>query len=390
MKDVLGLALTAFGGPQVHLTYFFKILVHKRSYLSEHELLNLYSFCQILPGPASTQTITAVGFRIGGPRLAFLTLLVWILPAVTCMILAALAIAHFDLKGSGMHFTKYLEPIAIGFIVFAAIKLGKLAIKDYFTTILFSMAILLAYLVQNPAIFPVILIFCGLIAAIKHKKNKPEEKFQKFAIEWDNLILFLGIALGSALLGHLTRYLPNGDFVSLTLRLFENFFRNGSIVFGGGQTLIAVLHKQFVEFKGYLSNEEFLSGYALIQVIPGPIFSFSSYVGSLAMRQYGAYGQIVGGVVGAIGIFLPGAILIFFVIRFWDKVKSNSILMAAIIGVNAGSAGLLAITAFILSKSVEVNLINALVVAFTFFLLQFTKFPAPLIIVIGLLAGVFI
>src|SRR6187402_291211 len=90
LKDVLMLAVTTFGGPQAHLAHFQKILVDKRKYLSEEDLLEINSLCQILPGPTSTQTLTAVGFKIGGPNLAYLTLLVWILPAVILMTAAAI------------------------------------------------------------------------------------------------------------------------------------------------------------------------------------------------------------------------------------------------------------------------------------------------------------
>ena len=122
LKDVLVLSLTSFGGPQAHLAIFFKILVQKRAYVTEAELMELYSFCQILPGPASTQTITAVGFKIGGPRLAFLTVLVWLLPAAMVMTTAAILVSYFQTQNINLEFVKYLEPIAIGFVLYAVVK----------------------------------------------------------------------------------------------------------------------------------------------------------------------------------------------------------------------------------------------------------------------------
>jgi len=83
LKDVFRLSLTCFGGPQAHLAYFQRMLVEKRKYLAEVDLLELYALCQMVPGPTSTQTLTAVGYRLGGPNLAYLTLLIWILPAVS-------------------------------------------------------------------------------------------------------------------------------------------------------------------------------------------------------------------------------------------------------------------------------------------------------------------
>ncbi len=96
LRDVLILALTAFGGPQAHIAMMFKLLVEKRRYLSEKELIELNALCQILPGPSSTQTLTAIGFRVGGPNLAYLTLLVWIIPAFVFMTLAGLAVTYLQ------------------------------------------------------------------------------------------------------------------------------------------------------------------------------------------------------------------------------------------------------------------------------------------------------
>jgi chromate transporter len=387
LKDVLGLACTAFGGPQAHLSMFFKILVKKRAYLSEQELIDLYSFCQILPGPASTQTITAVGFRLGGPRLAFLTLLVWVLPAVSVMTAAGIMLSYLHLKNIPVHFTKYLEPIAIGFVIYAAVKISILVLKTRLSIVLCMLTAALGFVIKSPAIFPIALLLCGAITALQFKKEPLTITQEKIKIEWANLILFATIALGSAILGYFTRSLPDNLPINLAIRLFENFFRNGSLVFGGGQSLIAVLHKQFVEFKGYLTADEFLSGYALLQVLPGPLFSFSSFVGALAMRHYGLNGQIIGGIVGAAGIFLPGTILIFFVIRFWDKVKHNNVMKASLEGINAGSAGILIATVFLLSQTLEINWLNIGITIATFLVLQFTKLPPPFIIVAGVVAG---
>ncbi|TAH26404.1 MAG: chromate efflux transporter [Cytophagales bacterium] len=390
LKDVLLMACTGFGGPQAHLSMYFNVLVTKRGYLDEKELVNLYSFCQILPGPASTQTITAIGFRLGGPKLAFLTLLVWILPATIMMTLAGILMSFFHFQNINLSFTKFIAPIAIGFVVYSAYKISSMVLKNKLSIFLCLLSIFLSYFIKSPAIFPIALLLCGAIAGLEYKKEENIAPSSPIKIEWANLILFLIIALGSGLLGYITMGLPKALPINLGIRLFENFYRNGSLVFGGGQSLIAVLHKQFVEFKGYLSPEEFLSGYALLQILPGPLFSFSSYIGALAMREYGISGQIIGGVIGAIGIFLPGTILIFFVIRFWGKVKNNAVMKAALLGINAGSAGILISTIFILSSSIEINLVSLGLVLATFLLLNFTKTPPALIIITGFLGGIYL
>lgn len=379
LKDVFILSLSAFGGPAAHLALFFKVLVKKRAYLTEAELIDLNSFCQILPGPASTQTLTAVGFKIGGPRLAFLTLLIWILPAVTIMTLSAVFIAYLEHKSIPLGFTKYLMPISVGFVAFAAYKICVTVVNTRTAITILIITSVASYFVRNPAIFPIVLILSGLITAFRFKKQPKQEKKEPLKIEWSNLILYGSIFIGAALLGYITHALP--------IRLFENFFRNGSLIFGGGQALSALLYKEFVQFKHYLSSEEFLSGYALLQVLPGPLFSFSAFIGGLAMRDYGVAGQLLGSLVATAGIFLPGTILIFFIIRFWERLKAYRGVRASLEGINAASAGIVISTAFILFQPLEGNLINYLIVAATFAILLLTKVPSPVVIAAGLCAG---
>ena len=119
LRDVFLFALSAFGGPQAHFALMFDVFVHKRRYLTEEELIELNALCQILPGPTSTQTVTAIGFKIGGPLLAFFTLLIWILPAVTLMTVAAVFLAQAKAQTVSLDFTRFIQPMAVGFVAFA-------------------------------------------------------------------------------------------------------------------------------------------------------------------------------------------------------------------------------------------------------------------------------
>src|SRR5690606_32626533 len=139
--------------------------------------------------------------------------------------------------------------------------------------------------------------------------------------------------------------------------------------------------------KQYLTSEEFLSGYAVAQSLPGPVFSFSSYIGALSMREYGVTGEIVGSIVAAAGIFLPGTFLIFFVIRFWDSLKKYRVVRASIEGLTAASCGLVAAAAVILFQPLDNTFMNFAFTIGTFALLTFTRIPAPVIIVLGFLLG---
>ncbi len=381
LKDVFLLAVTAFGGPQAHISMFFDLFVNKRKYLTEEELIELQALCQILPGPTSTQTITAIGFRMGGPNLAYLTLLIWILPAFIIMTTSAIIISHFQQRNISLEFTKFIQPMAVAFVGFAAYKISFKVINSKTGILLLLFSAVVSYSVGSPYILPILLLIGGAVTAIKFKSQPLEEK-DKLKINWANFLLWGAVFVFSAGLGGLTQALP--------VRLFENFYRNGSLIFGGGQVLIPLMYTEFVEFKGYLTSEEFLSGFALVQSVPGPVFSFSAFIGTLSMREYGILGQILGGFFATAGIFLPGTFLIFFIIRFWDHLKKYRIVKASLEGINAASSGMVVAAVVLLMQPIEPQIINVVIIAGTFLVLLLTKFPPPFIIIIGLVAGFFL
>ncbi len=378
LRDVFLLSLTAFGGPQGHIAMFFDVLVKKRAYLSEKDLIELNALCQILPGPTSTQTITALGFKIGGPNLAYLTLLVWMMPAFVIMTTAGIATNYLSDEQISLSFTKYIQPMAVGIVAYSAFVITKKIIDTTTAKVLLVLAIILSAFIVNPFLYPIIIIAGGLVTGLKYKKQDVEEK-GRLKINWSNFILWILVLLFAAALGGLTDYLP--------VRLFENFYRTGSLIFGGGQVLVPFLFTEFVEYKEYLSSPEFLSGYALVQAVPGPVFSFCAYVGALSMREFGIGGELLGAFMATAGIFLPGTFLIFFVSRFWQDLKKYRFIKASLEGVNAVSCGMVIAAAFLLARPIEVSILNYGIILATLAALLFTKIRAPWIIAIGLLLG---
>ncbi len=377
LKDVLLVSLSAFGGPPAHFSLFLKFFVEKRGYLTEKELIELNALCYLLPGPTSTQTIISIGFRLGGPRLAYLTLLVWMLPAFLVMTAAGITMSLFYRKGFSIEFTKFIQPMAVGFISYAAYKITRVQVTTKTAFAIMAGSAVISILYSAPWIFPVLLLVSGSITTYKFRKQPRLEK-DPFIIRPENLFLWLGVFVFAAVLGAVTGYLP--------FRLFENFYRTGSIVFGGGHILVPLLYSEFVELKKYLSSEEFLAGLAFVQAVPGPVFSFCAYVGALAMRNYGIGGEILGAALASAGIFLPGAFLVFFLNRFWEGLKKYRIIRASLEGITACGAGLVIGSAYILFKPIDVSTVNIIFVIGTFLLL-FTRIPPPLLIVAGLLAG---
>ena len=379
LKDVLVLALTTFGGPQVHLAMFYERFVLKRRYLTEAELLELNALCQILPGPTSTQTITTLGYRIGGPNLAYLTLLIWVLPAVCIMTAASMGMYYLEQRHLSLNFARFIQPMAVGFLVVAGYRIGQKVIKNRVSLALAVVATLVAYAFRSPVMTPIVIVGGGLVTALTYEKQERMDK-KPLRVQWANFFLWLGVFLAAAGLGVLTQSLP--------VRLFENFYRNGSLVFGGGQVLTPMLYNEFVAFKHYLSREEFLSGLGLVQAVPGPVFAFASYIGALSMRGSGMPGQFWGSFVSTAGIFLPGTFLIFFVYRFWEQLKRYRVVRASLEGVNAASTGLTAAAALALFEPMVPHWPSVVVVLLTIGLLLYTRIPPYALILAALLAGI--
>jgi chromate transporter len=375
--DVLLLACTSFGGPQVHFALFLDRLVKKREYVTEAELFEIQALCSVLPGPTSTQMITAIGLKRGGASLAYLTLFCWITPAVLIMTLAAYGMTF--LRNPSI--LQYVLPVGIGLILQAGWFMAKKVITGPMYVIILLVTLFLGIAFHSPYIFPIVLVLGGVVSSFNYK-DFPRQTKHKFVIPWANFHLYWGFLVFLAVLGHFTDYFP--------IRLFENFYRNGSLVFGGGHILAPVLYTEFVEFKQLISSEAFLTGMALSQTLPGPVFAFTSYLGVLLMKDYGLQGELAGSLIGALGIFLPGTFLIFFVFRIWGQLKQYRFIRASLAGIQAASVGLtlVAVFTFIRPLIVDAQFVSLGIVAAAFVMAEKTKIPAILLFGLALIAGI--
>ena len=378
LRDVLILSVSAFGGPQAHIAMFLDMLVKKRAYLSETDLIELFALCQILPGPTSTQTITALGYKIGGSKLAYLTLLVWALPAVLLMMAAALTVDVFNDQNISLEFLRYVQPMAVGIVAYSAYRISSSVVSSTEGYLLMAFAAVCSFYLRSPYAFPVLLLLGGFITAFKYKQQPESEKLP-LNINWTHFITWAAVLSVAGIFGTFFNFLP--------VKIFENFYRNGSLIFGGGQVLIPLLFTELVEFKEWLTSEEFISGYALVQAVPGPTFSFAAYLGALIMSDWGTGGQILGGLLAAAGIFLPGTFLIFFVSKFWEDVKRYRMIKASLEGINAVSSGLVIAATLYLLEPIPISGTNYGLIICTFGILFLTKIPAPFVILAGLIMG---
>jgi chromate transporter len=389
--DVIWFTLTAFGGAQAHLGMMLKNFVKKRQYISENELLELNALTQILPGPSSTQTLVGIAYKVGGLSMAIITFFIWILPSTALMCLAVLSYTILGQKEKFDKVLEYIQPIAVGIVGYAAFSFSRTVLKSQ-TAIWLAIGSLFATLIlRNAYAFPILILVGGIVSStIQTAADENSLRLKLFSnINPRKIAYFIGVLLLFAALGALiNRTSP----FSLPIRLFENFYRNGIMIFGGGQVLVPFMYTEFVEMKDYLDSNQFLSGYAFQQALPGPTFSFTSFVGGMTLKNagYSFYGQIMGSLIAVLGINLPGLILILFIVPFWNDLKKITRIKNSLSGINAVSVGFMIAAFFLLLKPVGVDFQSVGLVIITFLLLQFTKIKTPLLILAGVVLGIFI
>ena len=391
LRDVFWYTLTAFGGAHAHIGMMLNTFVKKRNYISETELLELNALTQVLPGPASTQTLVGIAYKVGGLPLSLITFLIWILPSASLMCFAAVNYSFLSEKDKFEAILKFVQPVAVGIVVASAFTLGKSILKTR-TAIWLALASLIATLIlRNAYVFPILILLGGIISsAIETPFEESQLRSKLFSkINPKKIAYFIGILLFFAALGAIiNRTSP----FSLPIRLFENFYRNGILIFGGGQVMIPYMFTEFVEMKNYVSAQQFLSGFAFQQAIPGPTFSFTSFLGAITLKNsgYNIFGQMLGSLVAVLGINLPGLILILFIVPYWNDLKKITRIRNSLLGINAVSVGFLTAAIVFLLQPVGINILSVSIILITFLLLTLTKIQAPVLIFAGVLLGLFL
>ena len=384
---------TAFGGPQGHFGMMMKTFVKNRRDVTEEELTELLSFCQLLPGASSTQTITLIGYKRGGFLLSVITFLVWITPA--CFLMGGLSflVHYIDRKALNTDIFKFLQPMAVGFLVYATWNAYKIAVTNSITRVIMIVAALLVYFFfKTPWIFPIILVAAGVVTNFSNKRI-PQKEIPRKKIKWTNIWVFVFVFIVAGFLSETARK-QNWEN-KRAFNLFENFYRFGSLVFGGGQVLVPMMYEQFVirEKTQYMSGEELLTGAGFVQGIPGPVFSLASYAGGMAMRNEGKGKQALGVLIGTVAVFLPSALLVLFFYPIWHNLKKYAVVYRSLEGINAATVGLMLASAFYLARDISIlelntiSYVNILVIFSTTILLSITKIPPPFIAVVCLLLG---
>lgn len=378
LKDVFMCALGSYGGPEAHYGVFSSILVKKKKYLTEEELTEMIGLYALVPGPSSTQTITAIGYYVGGPILALLTFLVWALPAIVTMGLIGVFFTQIASNQGWKPILTYLPAVAVAFIIYAAITLSKKVLKKRVDYLLFVVMLLLGLLLIGYSMWvvPLLLVLGGLVIMLPHLKTKSEVKV-KHQPKW----FILGIVILLALLNEGLRMWLSTPFITL----YTSFYRYGYSVIGGGQIVVPLMIQDLVQTQSLITLNDFLAGYAIDQAIPGPLFSFAAFVSSRSFSGTGY--SFLAGMIGGFSIFLPGILLVFFIFPLWKSTRAIPQMKHFLVGVSVTAASLITMTAINQSILLSVDLIVYSVVILSVLLLLSKKIPAPLIVVLAAILG---
>lgn len=397
-------SVTAFGGPQGHLGMMMKTFVDKRKDVTKEELMEYVSFCQMLPGASSTQTLTLIGYKRGGVSLALATLIIWILPACTLMGILSFIVGKIGSANLQNSAFQFIQSMAVGFLAYAGVKTFKISINNLITQLIMLFSTVGTFLLfKTPWVFPVLIILGGITTNFSNKRFPVKEKIKKRQIRWQNIWLFVLIFL---IAGYLSETARKENWQERKMyNLFENFYRFGSIVFGGGDVLIPMMLDQYVErpttlkFADNRANiiridrNELLTGAGIVRAIPGPVFSIASFTGGIALKKEGYEKQLLGCFIGSVGIFLPSALLVLFFFPVWQYLKKFVVVYRALEGINAVVVGLIWGSTLYLLKDLSITtitmftILNIIIIPATFLTLTFTKIPAPVIVLFCLLLG---
>ena len=404
MKAVFLHSVTAFGGPQGHLGMVMKTFVDRRRDITKEELMEYISFCQLLPGASSTQTLTLIGYKRGGIPLAVLTLIIWILPACVLMGGLSFLVGAIGKENLNTSIFQFIQPMAIGFLAYAAFKAFKISVTNLITQVIMLVAMGATYfLFKTPWVFPALIVLGGITTNFSSRRIPEKEVVRPRQIRWTNIWLFVLIFIIAGVFSETARKQQWQD--RKAFNLFENFYRFGSFVFGGGDVLIPMMLDQYVarpasprmqkDSAGVIriERDELLTGAGIVRAIPGPVFSIASFTGGIAMKKEGKSNQLLGCLIGSVAIFLPSALLVLFFFPVWQKLKKFVVVYRSLEGINAAVVGIMWAATLYLLKDVSiisfntVSFLNIGVITGTFLVLQLTKIPAPFIVLFCLLLG---
>ncbi|HAS8616606.1 TPA: chromate efflux transporter [Vibrio vulnificus] len=369
-KTFFWLGWISFGGPAAHIGYFRHTFVEKLKWISDEEYAQLVALSQFLPGPGSSQVGFGLGYKKGGLPGACAAFLGFTLPSVVIMLLLALVSSQVTDTALFQNVVHGLKLLAVVVVADAAWGMYKNFCKTPLTVGI-SVATAVALLVfSGIATQMVVLIIAALIGVIALKgENKATE--HSFKPSLTPLLTFAALLL----------LLPLLATAQPLVQLFNEFYQAGSLVFGGGHVVLPLLQNIVGE---QISQDAFLTGYAAAQAVPGPMFTFATYIGYVLHPS----SPILGAVVATLAVFLPGFLLMLGVLKNWQLLAANPRVSGALQGVNASVVGLLVAALYqpVFSSSVSSGLDVGLILI-GFYLQKQIKVPILALVLFFMLSG---
>lgn len=324
------LGLTSFGGPAAHLGYFHEKYVKRKQWIDEESYADLVALCQFLPGPASSKVGIGIGFMRGGVIGAIMAWIGFTLPSAVVLALFAYWSQGWDASSTG--WLHGLKLAAVAIVAQAVWGMGKSLAPDRGRATIAILTAAIALLFPSTYTQLIVIIAAGVLGLMIYKQSstvmeKPVQAvsptYRRLAI--GSLIAFVALLFLLPMLRSLT---PN-----IWVAMIDSFYRTGALVFGGGHVVLPLLEQEIMP-TGWLSKEQFLAGYGAAQAVPGPLFTFASYLGFMIHGWVGA-------VVATIAIFLPAFLLVLGALPFWNKLRKQPQTRGALTAINAAVVGIL-------------------------------------------------
>jgi chromate transporter len=383
--EVLGaflkLGCTSFGGPVAHLGYFRAEFVARRRWVDEATYADIVALCQLLPGPASSQTGISLGLLRAGVPGALCAWLGFSAPSAAALILVGYGVSALG-GVAGAPWLHGLQIVAVAVVALAVWSMARALAPDRPRATLAVAAAVLALAAPSTAGQIGAIVLGGLIGALLPSRDSSRSAESAF-----HLPIGRGWALAALALFFLLLFgLPPLAQVSGShaLELVASFYRSGALVFGGGHVVLPLLQSSVVP-PGWIGNDAFLAGYGAAQAVPGPLFTFAAYLGTVMTP--GPNG-LVGGLLCLVAIYLPSFLLLAGALPLWGAVRRHPAMQRALRGINAAVVGLLLAALY---QPVWTSAITAapdfIVALAAFLLLAFWRAPPWLVVILGAAAA---
>lgn len=322
-RTFFALGWVSFGGPAAHIGYFRHTFVEKLGWLSEQEYAQFVALSQFLPGPGSSQVGFAIGYHRGGLVGAWAAFLGFTLPSVLIMLLLAGLSSHLLDTPLFEQVIHGLKLLAIIVVADACLTMYRNFCQRRLTAALCVLTAVVITLAPGLITQFAVLVIAALVGQAR-LAPQPSSSLEAFRPSWLSLLLFVSLLLGLPLLAA----------SSPLVELFGHFFQAGSLVFGGGHVVLPLLQNALGDS---LATDQFLTGYAAAQAVPGPMFTLATYLGYVLTPEM----PVVGALIATLAVFLPGFLLLLGVLKNWSALAQRPKVAGAMQGVNACVVGLL-------------------------------------------------